>query len=242
LDILNTYPKVKFMTIRGQHDFYFRSDLTVALSLLAKSKKVTIIDSSGILIFPEVYVYGCHYGEEELPKVKVKEENTINILVIHRMITDRPLWKGQQEFTDASWFLSQAKGYDLILAGDAHRKFLIRSSDNGRIICNTGPLLRAEATEDMYEHHPCFFVVDLDTMQIEEISIPHIPAEKVLSREHIEWKEEKDLMLDQFVASIQADEIEGVSFLDNYQGFVRVNSITEAVQNIITLEMAGEEK
>lgn len=234
LNLLLQYSDVGFFCVAGQHDLYYRSREVedVALKLLAKSGKITLLGSEPIQI-QNAYFYGVNYIDEAIPTPKNVAD--INILAIHRMITDRPIWKGQQEFTDASWFLSQyGRGYTCILCGDAHRKFVVQNSTNGKVICNTGPLLRAEASEDMFAHHPCFFVLDTDTMQMQDIPIPHEDADKVLSRKHIEWTKEKSGMMDAFVEMINTNELSGVSFTENLDEYIKANAISVAVQKIIT--------
>jgi DNA repair exonuclease SbcCD nuclease subunit len=234
LSILNRYPGVQFYSIAGQHDIYYRSSdvESVSLKLLAKSGKLQLLSSEPTKI-GDAFVYGVNYIDEEIPTPK--DIQATNILVIHRMITDRPLWANQQDFTDAAWFLSKyGRGYSVILCGDAHRKFLIQNSTTGKVICNTGPLLRAEASEEMFLHEPCFYVWDSETMKIEEIEIPHEDADKVLSRKHIEWTKEKSDMMNEFVQMINETELSGVSFTDNLQEYIKANNISPEVQKIIT--------
>jgi hypothetical protein len=125
------------------------------------------------------------------------------------------------------------------LVGDPHIKFNI--SAGNRIICNTGPLIRAEASEDMINHKPCIFVYDTEAMSIQEVEVPHSPADEVLSREHLERKKEIQIMLDTFVETLQATDMQtGMSFIDNLDNFVRVNNISDSVQKILSETMEEE--
>ncbi len=234
--LLRKYSDVKIYTILGQHDLYFRNSIVqeTSIGILKVWNGVQILGSTPTQISPDykIHIYGCSYGDE-VPEIIDPTAN--NILVIHRMITDRPMWVGQTDYTDASYFLAkEAKGFDVVLCGDAHRKFLIQSS-SGKIICNTGPLLRLEASQEMLEHKPCIFVYDSDLHKIEEIEVPHRPSEDVLSTTHIERKKEFEVMLTSFIDTVKNTDIDhGMSFQDNLWTFVKANGIGESVQNILT--------
>ena len=230
------YHDVNMYSVRGQHEVYFRNFLVESTSfgVLQKVGYIKLLTDVPTEI-DGVFLYGSSFNESiPVPKDSLAH----NILVIHRMITPRPLWIGQTEYTDASYFLAkEAIGYDTVLAGDAHIQYLIQSS-NGKIICNTGPLLRAEASKEMIEHHPCIFVYDTETRSIETVEVPHEPAENVLSVEHLERKKETDLMLNNFIESVKNTDVKtGMSFIDVLWDFVKVNNISDGVQKIMTETM-----
>ena len=234
---------VQVYCIAGQHDTYLyqqEAKPTTALGALERAGLVRMLNRELInqIPFGELgwSIRGVSYGQE-IPRLEYRESG--EVLVIHAMITDRPLWPGQEDYTDAGKFLDKYMDYDLILCGDAHRYFMIIGED-GRIICNTGPILRREASEGMFEHHPGFFVYDTETRDIVWEEIPHEPAEDVLSRKHIERKEERNEMLECFMGAMVEDVEMGVSFRENLEKFLGENPAPDAVRRVLAEVM--EEK
>lgn len=233
--------------VKGQHDTYFRDmeNNSTTLGVLLETDQVWrlrdvpfVVERSANAV--PVHIYGCDYGNETIPVVR--EKDVTNILVIHKMITDRPLWYGHEDYTDAERFLEENKDFKIIHCGDAHRTFIIQTKE-GRVICNTGPLLRLEANEAMFEHRPCFFVYDLESDKMEVIQIPHKPAEEVLSRAHIEREHAKKELLDTFIESVkdnlavENNQVTGMGFMDNLQMLIKTTGVNQEVQDIISKVM-----
>jgi len=225
-----------FYTIYGQHDTVMYNEQTRKATILgalagAGFVKILGFDPKNI----EGYdIYGCHYGQE--PPVLNNSGN--NILVIHKAICDESLWSGQ-DYLDAKTYLAQHKNYRIILCGDIHKKFHIQIGD--RHIVNAGPMIRREANIYNYKHCPGFWVWDIDDENMNWQEIPHDLAEKVLSRDHIDYKEEADSILDQFISSVKTDIVSGdVSFMDNLWKFIKDNKIEESIVEKIS-QVIGEE-
>jgi hypothetical protein len=240
-NILTTYGAIikehdiKMHSIFGQHDMYMYSE---------KLKQATSMGVLGLFDLLEplnkegttqevngkyVIVYGCNYGENiPIPRVV---KGVKNILVIHRMIVPFKLYSKQDDYIYAPDFLKQHKEYDIILTGDCHRKFLFE--DKGRFICNTGCIMRHIADEYNLTYEPGFYGYDGE--ELEWISIPHEPADKVLSREHIEEKNKREKALDEFVSNVNSSdsEISNLSFVDNLIDFTQKNKISTEVKDIL---------
>lgn len=220
---------VEIMLVKGQHDSFYHQmgNHRTTTGVLISSGIVTLLDSKPINIGDEINIYGCSYGEE-IPEILNK--SFFNILVIHAPIGDKPY--GNFEYSDAKRFLKKHKQYDLILCGDVHEKFIIE--DKNRIICNTGVMLRHEASKQMMEHKPCFFVYHIDTNKIKEIIIPALPSDQVLSRDHLERKKERESNFEDFINNIQ--KMKGnhsISFDDNLKRVIKTNKTVNAVKSII---------
>ena len=172
----------------------------------------------------DVFVYGASFGEL-VPK---PETTGLNILVLHEMIVHNMMYPGQQCY-EAATFLRNNPAYDLILCADAHQKFIY--TEKGRIICNTGPMLRSTAKE--IDHTPCFFMYDTITRKLTEHEIPHLPASEVMSIEHLEAKERNNEMMESFVSAIQSDVEYGVGFESNLEKFCAANEIGDDVKNLL---------
>ena len=188
-----------------------------------------------------VHEYGCSYGQE-VPEVKDKK--AANILVIHKMIVDVKEWAGQEDYVYAPEFLNTYTDFDLILCGDLHRRFKFTSADGkGRIICNTGPMTRLTAKYESFDHHPGFFEYDTKTRKLKWHEIPHEPADKVLTREHLDREQEQLLKLDEFIGAIQEKDVDaGTGFKDNLMALVRQEGVGEGVKEVLAETMDEEVK
>jgi hypothetical protein len=244
-DLLGIFSsKDKFFCVYGQHDTAMYNEATrkaTVLGALAGSGMVRILGDKPRLMYSgeglnDYYMYGCHYGQE-IP-VPVEGNPEFNILVIHAPIANEALWQGQ-DYWDALTFLKKHKKYKLILCGDIHQKFCVEHE--GRYIVNAGPMIRREATIYNFAHHPGFWVWGSAGLSWQEI--PHVPAEQVLTRDHIEYKQQAITILDEFIKAIKADVSEqgDVSFMANLWAFIRANNLDQGVVEEIS-KTIGEEK
>lgn len=167
--------------VYGQHDMYLRNKERTFLNLLSSSGLVRILDSIPITI-GDYNFYGTSFSEE-VPKPKTKN----NVLVIHASISPTKLFPTHERIKPNT-FLKKHKRFDLVFCGDIHRKFI--EEYNSRLILNTGNMVRYTADEYNLKHKPCFFIVDLNDFQIEEILIPAEKSKDVISTVHLEKKEE----------------------------------------------------
>lgn len=240
--LLNKYRQVKIYTIYGQHDTYLYNEESrsyTSLGILAAAGLVEILGSTCWHIGDKgkgVAVWGTSYGAN-IPKVEGWQLN-VKVLVIHKEISNGPIWAGERDYTEAAKFLELYKEYDLILCGDAHQKFLHKKGK--RVICNTGPLLRREASIEMMEHKPGFWVYETENCSTKWVEIPHKPADEVLSREHIEDKQEANEMLQAFIQAIKTGGQKGLSLQDNLLRLMQDNDIEPEVRILLSEVTNGE--
>ena len=90
-----------------------------------------------------------------------------------------------------------------------------------------------EATEYNMTYEPKFAVLDTFKQSIEWVTIPHEPAEKVLTQRHIENKKETENMLDEFIKNVSSDHQITFNFKDNLQEYIRENKIDQKVVDLI---------
>lgn len=221
----------EFYGIYGQHDTYLYSEETrdaTMLGALIAAGMVRLLGKTPLDI-KEYKVYGCSYNQEiPTPDEKSKDHN---VLVIHAPIAEKALFDGHK-YMDAGRFLDVHRGYRIILCGDIHQRFIIEKK--GRYIVNAGPMIRREATEYNFHHHPGFWVWDAKEENMDWVEIPHKPADKVLTRDHIELEEYRSEKLDEFIKSVKGDMIDDkVSFMTNLWAFIKENSIDQKVVDII---------
>lgn len=224
------YPRT--FAVYGQHCMYLRGREATILDLLSEAKTINILDENGQNAREDKHwVYGCSWGEE-VPEVENKED--FNILVIHAPIAEAPLFPNH-DYMSAKMFLKDNMEYDLILCGDIHRKFIVKHKD--RMIVNTGPMIRLTAEAYSFKHEPNFMVYDTKLKNIETIIIPHEPAEKVLTRSHVEREDEINSMLDEFVSSMREDFKIEADLISNIECYLQENEISDSVVSIISRVM-----
>jgi len=250
MTLLNKYSSVGFYGVLGgkSHDSYlYSTDLTgVTWGLLQEAGKIKRLTDKAVEVREKeltgckgpsfVNLYGASYGEE-VPKAE--DPKSFNILAIHKEISMNKMFRTQERYY-APKFLGDNPDYNLIICADIHQKFMYKAP-SGRIILNSGPLLRLEADEA--SHEPGFFVYDTEMKKVDWVNVPHEPAENVISREHLIKKEEMDTMLEGFVKAIKEDsQGMGLSFQDNLSAFIKENEIEEEVRMILSRTMQGDRK
>ena len=231
---------VDIYVVYGQHDTYMYSSKTrhaTGLGLLLANKLVYLLDGKATqLDNGRIRLYGVSFGQ---PVPKPARGDWLNVLVIHKMIVDEKLWAGQEDYVYAEDFLAEHDGYDLIVCGDLHRKFLFEQE--GRYIVNSGALLRKEADAyNMTEASPGFWVFNTDGKyeDLEWVDIPHSPGLEVLSRDHIERQERIDGAMEELISGIndmkeEIDESESFRFVDVLNSILKENEIGKGVSDIL---------
>lgn len=226
INILLDYQDIYVYCVAGQHDLYLynqESFSSTAMGILTDLGLLTLLNNDPIEMNNSL-LWGASFGQD-LPKV-TQFQNKQNILVIHQPILMSKLWKGQRDVNYAPQFLMDHPEFDLILCGDIHNRFIF-VDNNKRIICNSGPLLRREASLDMLEHRPGFYVYQPLSKNIFWEEIPHETADKVLSREHIDSTKDLNDKMDKFIELIREEKAVNVSFKENLEVFLTKTDIIE---------------
>lgn len=230
--ILNRW-KVRFLTIRGQHDMYMHSpDAPATVSILDHFNKLHIIEGIDEH-YTDGYIEGVRWGGE------VQKSSKAKILVIHAPIAEAPVFD-RHDYIDARGFAEKHRNYDLIVCGDIHRHFCIRTKWN--VILNCGPMMRREAVEYNFRHEPCFYVWDTDSKELVREVIPHAPAEEVLSRVHIEEQQEIKSLLSDFVEKVRktlGSDSAGVDVMSNFKRAIEKVDLPASTKRLI-MEVVNE--
>jgi DNA repair exonuclease SbcCD nuclease subunit len=192
---------VPFFCVYGQHDMYMRSKKArpyTCMGQLAAAGLVNILGSVPLLLEGWA-IYGASYGDA-VPTPAPGDYR--NILVRHAPVHTQALFDGH-EYIDAVGTLKRLKDYTIIHCGDIHRSFHI--TEGARAIFNTGPFFRRDATEYNFKVHvPSFVVLDIagdNNGQLHWYEAPCEPADKVLSREHIDEVQARKI-LSEFIEAI----------------------------------------
>lgn len=177
---------------------------------------------------------GCHWGLNPLDidrrSTFLKKGNGYNrrILMWHVLTykgKDLP-YPGCEEMS-AKQILKKYPEYDLIVTGDNHKTFV--EEYQGRLLVNPGSILRMTAAQ--IEHKPCVFLYYAETNTVEQVFIPI--EDNVLSREHIDEKEERNDRISAFISSLDTDWDADMSFEKNLDSFLQKNKVSKKVKSII---------
>jgi predicted phosphodiesterase len=232
---------VKLYSILGQHDSYFHdmSNTKTIMGVLISAGLITRLTDEPTIIGKDKdshQIYGASFGEE-IPKIETFYKG-LKILVIHKQILMSKIFNQQEGHIYAPTFLKENPDYDLILCGDAHQKFSFNIGK--RIICNTGVMMRLEASEMMYEHKPSFAVYDTESRKLEFHELKVQDAEKVLSRVHLEKQEERKNNFDSFIKQVQesSEDSKELSFDKNLRIIIKQHKASENIKGHISEYMA----
>ena len=233
ISFLRTWNRVVYM-VRGQHDMYFHSpDSSSTVQILDKLELVGLVEANpGVLVGSEVSIAGIRWGEVEKINRPVAKQKT-NILVIHAPIAEAPVFE-KHDYIDARSFAEKHQEYDLILCGDIHRHFCIKTKWN--TLLNTGPMIRRDVGEYNFRHEPCFYIYDTTTKELTKQIIPHEPAEKVLSRQHLDGQQEIKSLLSDFVEKVKqtlSKESPGVDVMANFRRAIATVDIPQSTKALI---------
>lgn len=135
-------------------------------------------------------------------------------------------WPGCNAPT-AGNLLKKYPQFDLIVTGDNHKTFV--EEYEGRVLVNPGSMTRQKS--DQVDHDPCVFLWYAKTNTVEKVLLPF--KEGVITREHIENVEERNMRIDKFVTSLNKQYKTTLSFEDNLERFYDTNQIAHNVQQII---------
>jgi DNA repair exonuclease SbcCD nuclease subunit len=208
----------QFHTIYGQHDLPQHN-----LELRHKSG-IYVLEQAGALTVLE----GTHWGQSPVSSFISNHA----VLVWHKMvwIKDSP-YPGAPGDGEAYKVLRKyGKNVELILTGDNHQSFI--ATGENCILVNPGNITRQTAAQ--VDFNPCVYLWDAemsgDTKPI------YLPIKKgVVSREHIQHKQEQDARISAFVERLDSGEMDSVNFETNLAQFFEINKgkIRQSVVDII---------
>ncbi len=209
----------RFHTIYGNHDLPQHNK-----ALAEKTGLHTLISA-----FRINQLKGADWGiglDEDLTPYEF-EIGGRKVLVWHIMTwKDEPPWPGCEDPT-AKELLKKFPQYDLIVTGHNHTSFV--ETFDGRLLVNPGPITRQTAD---HEHlQPKVFLWYAKTNTVKAVSIPI--QKGVISREHIDHKEERDSRIRAFVEKLNNEWEVGLSFEANLERFQKENNIRSSVMQIV---------
>jgi len=190
--------KVDIFVVAGQHDLRFHTKglKNTPLGLMLSSELMFLLEDKPDLIQDQV-VYGKSW-EDETPEPIEKGA----ILVTHEMVVENDkLFPGQSSHQYALSLLRRNPKYKLIISGDNHRPHIVKRK--GQINLNCGSMMRS--SKDQKDYKPCFYDVDVETMDIKKIPFEIEPFDIVFDLSMIDKEEEQKDRIDfsEYVKSIE---------------------------------------
>ena len=217
----------RFLTVYGNHDLpQHNLDLAYkcGIYLLEKAGKLQTFKT-------------CHWLEEPTkPSLQgmYAENLGLQILVWHVMTYQgKKPWPNCTDPKGAT-LLRKYPQYDLILTGHNHKPFV--ETYEGRLLVNPGSIFRMDA--DQIDHKPRVYLWFAKTNTVKAV---YLPIESgVISRKHIESKENRDNRINAFITTLDQDWEAEMSFEDNIEEFRKQNKIKIPIMAIIYKSMENE--
>ena len=221
------------ITIPGQHDMrYHTSDIrNTPMGVLNASGVITVATEKPMSV-DNVSIYGAGW-EGEIPEIL--DTSHVNILLIHKTVSDVALWPGHQ-FTTPKWLLKNTE-FDIIVCGDNHKSLLCKEGD--RFVVNCGSIMRSNI--DQGDHKPIVYIYDTESRKLLPFLIPVKPFKEIMNVEEAEREKEKNAELDDFIEGLSETNIDGLDFKKNLLNYIKENEINQGTINIINeiMEVTG---
>lgn len=231
--VLANLPK-NISTVLGQHDLKNHNPDTfskTACSLLESAGRVLILDKGRSLHTSDPrafysYMRGYWYGEK--PENPRRTTGTGKKIAVAHIMT----WQKKRPFPgckedNARKLLKRLSAYDLIVTGDNHIPFVEKYQ--GRLLVNPGSMMRMKS--DQIDHKPRVYLYYAKTNSVEPFYLPI--SQGVVSREHIDKKEERDERISAFVESLEDSEEISLSFEKNLKKHMSKNQTSDKVKKIV---------
>lgn len=215
------------ITVPGNHDlpghnieFLQKSGLAVLSAAHRLQVALKPFSRSDFLAYPYPW-------DSELTPCTAKANGLPRVAICHVMVWQGETpWPGCEDFSGKE-LLRRMTGYDLILTGDNHKPMV--ESYEGRLLVNPGSLMRTTAAQ--VDHRPRVYLWYADDNTVEPV---YVPIESgVVSREHLEIKEEKDQRMQAFIDKLESGYEVSACFQRSLESFFRANRVRESVKQIV---------
>jgi len=214
-----------FYGVAGQHDLPGHSYdqlLRSALGILVSAGKTSILEPKKVTKVNKHFLLAGSSWAQPLPTVG-------DVAVLHRFTyMGRAPWPGCPKEARVSWLMNKLSAYKLIITGDNHKPFTYKHRD-GRLLVNPGSMMRR--TADQIKHRPRIYAWYKKTNTVEPI---YYPIKKgVVTRDHIDPKQELDKRINEFIARLDREYEVGLSFEKNMDEFLATNKVASPIKKII---------
>jgi len=226
-------PKL-FYTIYGQHDLpqhNINLSNKCGIDVLEEAGKLTVLDQKNFSVSKYIIIYGLHWNEliakvsNTTPSVLL-EKNDKMVLVWHHLTYLQKPFPGASGGM-AEGILRKYPQFDLIVTGDNHTSFTIEYQ--GRRLVNPGNITRQVA--DQIDFQPKVYLWYAEDNSVKAVNLPI--QEGVISREHIDIKEQRDKRIQAFVKQLDGNWQAETSFEANLEAFFQSNNVREPIKQLI---------
>lgn len=217
------------ITVPGNHDIPSRN-----LKLLYKSG-VRTLEAAGRLhiltddeevVGDDFNVRGFPWGTE-IKNLNPKTMGRKYVALAHTFVYHKEKPHPDIQASSALSLLKKYTSYDLIVTGHNHQSFAVEHQ--GRWLVNPGSMMRMYA--DQGAHKPRVYLWYAETNEVEPV---YLPIEKgVISRKHIEVKQEKDERMIALVSRFKSNYETVLSFEKNAEKFFANNRVRRSVEDMV---------
>ena len=200
LEVFSKFERTPYV-VAGQHDLlYHTSPEKSPLRTLHIAGMVKWIGESPNIV-------GVSFGEE-IPSAEK------DICIIHKCITPKKPPFFLSDAISAKKFLKKNKQFKVVISGDYHVPFTVRTK-NG-VLINTGTIIRNK--KDMEQYVPVVWLLTYDhtnhkVLELTKKVIPHEPYEKVFDIEAIQYEKEHNITMDTSnLVKLMKEDVKELSF------------------------------
>ena len=210
-----------FITIYGNHDLPRHS---LSDEMVVKSAVYNMIINHTVKLQE-----GRHYGQERDDKRQVFELGGRKILMWHVMAVDKPLPFYLEETYLPKDIVRAYPDVDLIITGHNHKTFYKQIGN--QLVVNPGAIFRLRSSD--VDLTPTVYLYYAQSNTVEPVIIPH--EKDVITRKHLERKEEKDKRFDVFIEAMKADKNKTytIDFVENLKRYMAENNLNSEVRQLI---------
>lgn len=233
-----------FVTIPGNHDLPLHSFAHYGRSALALMEAVSDPRKLRVLKWEETVVndlpiLGIPFGQlgNTDPRSTYLGARR-RVLMLHELVWAR---RGEMEARigggTAEELLEQfGDVFDLIVTGDNHEGFVVRSEQTGAILVNPGSMMQMTADQEHYV--PQCFLYYAEENKVAAVNFP--VAEGVHSRAHIDRVNERDARVAAYIANMRAGWDVGLSFRENLQAYFQENRTPRRLRELVWEHLGDE--
>lgn len=230
---------IQLITIPGQHDLQNHKYLeNSAMHTLQAARTLMVARPSicqATMHKAKTVVHGIGWNVpiEQVKEIEL-EKGFTNILLIHKTISDaRAVFD-----VELGMPMLAELDFDLIVAGDNHKRFTIQQGD--RHLVNCGSLMRMAS--DQMDHQPAVYVYDTHNRSLKEFLIPIAPSTEVFDLTRIDaaqHKKDADTRIAAFVTGLLSREETTINFKRNMLSAMDTMPISSLGQESREIIMGG---
>lgn len=215
------------IAIPGNHDLPLHSldqYKKSSLYLLDTVQKIIVLKNEGLFV-RGMDVFGIASGSDI--RITERKSTRRRILLLHELViqnTGSPIPGG---YTAAKILEMFGKDFDLIVTGDNHQSFTVKTKKS--LLVNPGSMMRI--TADQADFRPRCYLYYAEDNSVVPVEFPI--QKEVHNRDHLIGKKEREERIAAYIERMKTDWDVGVSFRGNLEAFFKENSVPRKVREII---------